>query len=428
MAAMKRSLDYYQANFSPYQFRQARIIEFPGYATFAQAFANTIPFSEDLGFTADPNKPDKIDFATYVTAHEMAHQWWAHQIVGADMQGGTVLSETLAQYSALLVMEQTYGPEGIRKFLRNELDAYLAARGGQAVEETPLIRVENQGYIHYRKGSLVMYLLRDQIGEAKVNTALRSLLARYAFKGAPYPTSRDLVDALRREAGDDPRAQDLITDLFEKITLYDLKTEEAQARRRPDGRYDVTLKITARKLYADGKGVETAAPLGTETFDLGVFTAEPGKSGFSRASVQSFTVRTFKDGEQTVTVTVDGKPASPCPHPTCRKPRSSDPCPPRRPTPAIGPACAIARAMAGLAPCRTTSFSSSCSSGPCPGGTSSLWPRPCWPASAPSPACSARRWRTWSGCAAWASRRRWTSSSPTRPPCASVASPSPAAP
>ena len=309
MAAMKRSLDYYQANFSPYQFRQARILEFPGYETFAQAFANTIPYSEAIGFTADPDKPDKIDFATYVTAHEMAHQWWAHQVIGADMQGATVLSETLSQYSALLVMEQIYGPEGIRKFLRNELDGYLSARGGQAVEETPLIRVEGQGYIHYNKGSLVMYLLRDQIGEAKVNAALRSLLARYAFEGAPYPTSRDLVDALRREAGDDPRAQALITDLFEKITLYDLKTEEAEARRRPDGRYDVTLKITARKLYADGKGVETPAPLGTETFDLGVFTAEPGKPGFTRAAVQSFTVRTLKDGEQTVTLTVNGRPA-----------------------------------------------------------------------------------------------------------------------
>jgi aminopeptidase N len=309
MAAMKRSLDYYQASFSPYQFRQARILEFPGYASFAQAFANTIPYSETIGFTADPERTDKIDYATYVTAHEMAHQWWAHQIVGADMQGATVLSETLAQYSALLIMEETYGPEGIRKFLRNELDAYLSARGGQAVEETPLIRVENQGYIHYRKGSLVMYLLRDQIGEAKVNAALRSLLARYAFKGAPFPTSRDLVDALRREAGDDARAQALITDLFEKITLYDLKTDAAEARRRPDGRYDVTLKVAARKLYADSKGAETPSPLGAETFDVGVFTAEPGKAGFSRASVQSFTVQTLKDGDQTLTLTVNGKPA-----------------------------------------------------------------------------------------------------------------------
>ena len=239
----------------------------------------------------------------------MAHQWWAHQVIGADMQGATVLSETLAQYSALLIMEQTYGPEGIRKFLRNELDSYLAARGGQAVEETPLIRVENQPYIHYRKGSLVMYLLRDQMGEARVNAALRSILASYAFKGAPYPTARDLVDALRREAGDDARAQALITDLFEKITLYDLKTEEAGAKRRTDGRYDVTLKVTARKLYADGKGRETAAPLGDETFDVGVFTAEPGKPGFTRASVQDFAARTLKDGTQVITLTVRDKPA-----------------------------------------------------------------------------------------------------------------------
>ncbi len=41
------------ANFGPYQFDQARIIEFPGYATFAQAFANTMPYSEAIGFVAD---------------------------------------------------------------------------------------------------------------------------------------------------------------------------------------------------------------------------------------------------------------------------------------------------------------------------------------------------------------------------------------
>ena len=43
-------------------------------ASFAQAFANTMPYSEIIGFVADTNDPDKIDFATYVTAHEMAHQ------------------------------------------------------------------------------------------------------------------------------------------------------------------------------------------------------------------------------------------------------------------------------------------------------------------------------------------------------------------
>jgi aminopeptidase N len=307
LAALKTGLDYYQANFSPYQFRQARILEFPGYQDFAQAFANTMPYSESIGFITDNTQPDKIDYVTYVTAHELAHQWWGHQMVGADMQGATALSETLAQYSALIVMEKTYGADGIRKFLKHELDRYLRARGGELIEELPLVRVEDQPYVHYRKGSLVMYLLRDRIGEDKVNAALRRLLAEHAFKGAPYPRSQDLVDALRAEAG--PEHQQLITDLFEKITLYDLKTRSAKAAKRADGRWDVTLTIEAKKAYADGQGKETpvAIPPG-ELFDIGVFTAEPGEPGFSSKDVQSLRAQPLRSGVQTVTVTVDKPP------------------------------------------------------------------------------------------------------------------------
>jgi aminopeptidase N len=305
LKALAVGLDYFQANFGPYQFRQARILEFPDYAQFAQAFANTMPYSEGIGFIGDNTQPDKIDFVTYVTAHELAHQWWAHQIIGADMQGGTALSETLAQYSALIVMEKIYGQDQIRRFLKRELDSYLRARGGELVEELPLIRVENQPYIHYRKGSLVMYLLRDQIGEDRVNAALRRLLAQYAFKGAPYPRSQDLVDALRAEAG--PEHQQLITDLFENITLYDVATKVAKVSKRSDGRYDVALTVTARKLYADGTGKEREVPL-SETFDLGVFTAEPGKKGFDAKSVLSLKPQMLKSGSQTLHVVVDAPP------------------------------------------------------------------------------------------------------------------------
>ena len=309
IGSLKTGLDYFQANFSPYQFRQARIIEFPAYEAFAQAFANTMPYSEAIGFVTDNTKPDKIDYVTYVTAHELAHQWWAHQVVGADVQGATSLSETLAQYSALIVMEKTYGADGIRKFLKFELDRYLRSRSGELVEELPLYRVEDQPYIHYRKGSLVMYLLRDRIGEAKVNAALRQLIQQYAFKGAPYPRSTDLVAALRTQAGADPVAQQLITDLFEKITLYDLRTRTAQVKARADGRYDVVLEIEAKKAYADGKGAETAVaiPAG-EVFDIGVFDAEPGKPGFAHKNVLSLRAVPLRSGVQRLTVTVDKPP------------------------------------------------------------------------------------------------------------------------
>src|SRR3546814_3449556 len=103
----KKSLDYYTRECSPYQFRQLRILEFPGYSTFAQAFAGTVPYSESIGFIADLRDEDDIDYVFYVTAHEVAHQWWAHQVVGANVQGATMLSESLAQYSALRSEEHT---------------------------------------------------------------------------------------------------------------------------------------------------------------------------------------------------------------------------------------------------------------------------------------------------------------------------------
>lgn len=299
LAASRVGLDYFSENFSPYQFRQFRILEFPGYASFAQAFANTIPYSEDIGFTADVTDPDEIDSVTYVTAHELGHQWWAHQVVGADQQGQTVLSETLAQYSALMVMERLYGPDKIRRFLKRELDSYLRSRGSGGVDEQPLMRVENQQYIHYNKGALVMYLLRDQLGEAQVNRALRRVIADHAFQGPPYPTSLDLVRALRAEAG--PQQQSLITDLFERITVYDLQARRAVTRRRPDGRWETRLTVNARKLYADGQGVETESAL-YETIDIGLFDTRPGEGAFDRSDVIALERQPVRSGQQTFTL------------------------------------------------------------------------------------------------------------------------------
>jgi aminopeptidase N len=307
MTAMKASLDYDQANFGPYQFHYMRFLEFPQWdGLFAQSFAGTVPWSEDLGFITDlPKEGDEIDYVTYVGAHEVAHQWWAHQVIGADEQGSTLLSETLAQYSALMVMKHMYGPDMIRRFLKYELDRYLRARGGDVLPEQPLERVEDQDYIHYRKGALVMYRLQDEIGEDAVNRALRRLIARFAFKGPPYPTALDLVADLRAEAPPDKQA--LITDLFEKITLYDLKATRAVAKKRPDGRYDVALTVSARKLYADGLGRETQAPM-SETLDIGAFASEPGKTGFDRSKVLALAREPIGSGVQTVHIVTDKPP------------------------------------------------------------------------------------------------------------------------
>jgi hypothetical protein len=304
LKSMRKSLDYFTANFGPDFNKQARIIEFPRVARFAQAFPGTMPYSEAIGFIANLSKPDDIDMVYYVVAHEMAHQWWAHQIIGANMQGATLLSETMAQYSALMVMEHEYGPDHMRKFLEYEMDNYLRSRGRETLKERPLLRVEaSQGYIHYRKGSVVMYYLKEMIGEDAVNRALRRVLERYRYAQPPYPTAHALVDALREETP--PEYHYLIADLFENITLFSNRTYSAKAAKQNDGSYQVTIEIDSRKLRSDDQGNETEAPV-DDWIEIGA-VAKAGKNHRYGKLLHRERVR-VKSGRQTFTFNVKEAP------------------------------------------------------------------------------------------------------------------------
>jgi aminopeptidase N len=304
LASMKASLDYCTAHFSPYQFRQLRIVEFPRYAQYALALPGTVPFSEAAGFIARPGDgPDDLDMPFYVTAHEVAHQWWGHQVAGANVQGYAWLSEGLANYSALTVLEHRYGRERLQKFLAYELDQYLLGRGAERKGERPLMLVEGQPYIHYNKGSLALYAYRELIGEAAMNRALAKFVAAKAFSGPPYPTSRDLIAALRTETPDSLAYA--ITDLFETITLWDNRTESAVASPRADGAYDVAISVHARKARADSIGTEREIAMG-DLIDIGVFGADtPG----SRLGAPLYRQKVWvRSADTTFTVVVKERP------------------------------------------------------------------------------------------------------------------------
>lgn len=270
LRAAKAALDYCTREFGPYQHRQLRILEFPRYAPFAQSFDNTIPYSEEIGFIADVRRDD-IDYPFFVTAHEVAHQWWGHQEAPADVQGAAMLSETLAEYTALMVMEKAYGREKIGRFLRYELNQYLEGRGGERRAEKPLMLVENQQYIHYNKGALAMYALRDYIGEEAVNGALRAFLAEWRFRGPPYPTSLDLMRHLRAAAPDSLKP--VVEDLFSRVTLWENHALSARARAVGGDRWEVTLTVEAKKLRADSLGNETEHRV-ADWIDVGVYAGD----------------------------------------------------------------------------------------------------------------------------------------------------------
>jgi ABC-2 type transport system permease protein len=269
--ATKKGLEYFSQNFGPYQFRQFRILEFPRYRFFAQSFPNTIPYSEGLGFIAHGTQENDLDVPFYVTGHELAHQWWGHQVFGCYAQGSNMLVETMAQYSALMVMEKEAGPQNIRKYLKHELDRYLRGRAGERRTEPPIARAQNEPYVWYQKGSLVMYALKDYIGEERLNEALRKYLEKVKFQDAPYTTSIEFVDAMRAATPDE--LKHIITDLFETITLFDNRAIEATWRETPDKKYAVKIIVSAKKLRADGLGAEKEIQIG-DLVDIGVFTGD----------------------------------------------------------------------------------------------------------------------------------------------------------
>jgi aminopeptidase N len=215
-----------------------------------------------------------------------------------------VLSETLANYSALMMLKHLRQDQ-LRAALKYMRARYLGWRATGS-SEPPLMRVETESWIGYQKGALAMYLIQERMGEDAVNRALRNLLARYKFKGPPYPRSIDLVNVLRAEAKTADE-QNLITDLFERVVLYDLKTPEPVAVRRADGKWDVTVPVEARKYSVSSEGKETEVEF-AENIEVGLFTADPSDYNSGAKDVIMMERRPIRSGKQVVKFLSDKKP------------------------------------------------------------------------------------------------------------------------
>jgi len=201
LTALTKGLDIYQREFGPYQFSYLRIVEFPAYGDYAQAFAGTIPFSENAGFIADLRDPKVFDEVTHITLHELAHQWWAHQVIGGDARGARLLSEGLAEYSATMAQRKIQGPHAGNQALMNANIAYRKGRSNRRDVEPALFREDGEPYVAYQKADMSLSMVSQAMGENRFHRVLRGFLHDHAFRGAPYPSSIEFVDRIGAELG-----------------------------------------------------------------------------------------------------------------------------------------------------------------------------------------------------------------------------------
>ncbi|MGZ5434010.1 MAG: M1 family metallopeptidase, partial [Thermoanaerobaculia bacterium] len=289
LRATKDSIAYFSDAFGPYPHAQLRVVEVPSHWNFGGfATPGVIFLSEKRGFMIDARDARRLDLVYRRVAHEVAHQWWGHTVSAARGPGATMITESLTKYSELLMLEREHGREAVRESLAHELDRYLSARTGETSGAEPALgRATNQAYLYYPKGAIVMYAIRDLVGEQALNAALREFVRDH---GGPHrgPTTADLLRKLPRHA--------LIDEWMNDVVLYDLRLDSASMRKLADGRYEVKLRITAAKRREGG----TSLPL-DESIDVGLFSPDNEPMLVAK--------QPLRDGANDVTLVVAQEPA-----------------------------------------------------------------------------------------------------------------------
>lgn len=289
------SLDYNSRQFGAYPYRQLRFVEYPSHPYLLGLTAHTglITYAEGFALARPDDDERKIDYAFAIIGHEVGHQWWGHQLTPARVEGGPFLAESLAWYSGMLVVEETFGREHLQRILDAMRAHYLSPREPRAV---PLLRAADQ-MDAYRIGPFAMYALREAAGVETVNRALRNLLAKFPPGRAPYPTTLDFYAELR--AAVPPETHGLLKDLFEEITFWDLRATHIDVK-AIEGAHRVTLHVEAHKLKGDGTGKERAVPM-NDLIEVALYDAagKPLYRGSHR----------IRAGVQTIELTVARPPA-----------------------------------------------------------------------------------------------------------------------
>ncbi len=266
---VKRSFDYCTKNFCPFPYGFIRIAEIPNYVHYgARSQPTLFTWKENAGFISNLEDPEEIDMVFGICTHEMAHQWWGYIVKPAYAEGAEILTEAMAQYVEVMCLEKEYGKDMSRKLLKEEMNRYLTRRKKDVAGERPLMRsYEDQYYLNYPKSTVLMYALQDYIGEDRINGALRKLVQEYGHKEDVFPTSLDVVNAFKAVTPDS--LQYFITDLFETITLWENEAKSASYEELDDGKYKVTLEVSAHKFRADSIGNQTEIPI-DDYVDIGV--------------------------------------------------------------------------------------------------------------------------------------------------------------
>ncbi len=169
-------------------------------------------------------------------SHEIAHQWWGNFVAPQGL-GDVCLSESMAEFSSCWYTETALGNRA--QILTNNLSfAYtVAITEDKPVNSAGVYSAAKYVDIIYHKGSVVLDMLRREVGDTVMTQALGDYAATY---GRDFATVAQLRAVVEKASG-----QDLawfFTQWFSRVGLI-----HAQVSARPiqhdDGTWSVRVRV-----------------------------------------------------------------------------------------------------------------------------------------------------------------------------------------
>jgi len=287
------TLEYCSHEYGAYPYKQVTFVEHPGHGPGMHAETAMITFEEGFSQLNPKDDPKLLDFPFAVVSHEVSHQWWGGQLPYAYAGGAGLLTESPAWYTAMRVINKTYGKDHVQQLHDFFHQPYPILPIKPSV---PLLRSFDP-YGAYRKGPFALHALSAYMGEERVNLAYNRLVTKYRSGDLPPATSLDLYKELKAVTPDS--LQTLLQDYFEANTFWNFKMERAAAEQTASGAWKVTMEMTARKTVVSEAGTETELPM-TEWVEIGVFGTNSKPLYLQKHRVRS--------GRQEIVITVPDKP------------------------------------------------------------------------------------------------------------------------
>jgi ABC-type transport system involved in multi-copper enzyme maturation permease subunit len=233
LACLDGARKYYSEWFYPYPWKELKLSEFPGIASYAQGFPTNITFSESIGFLTESDP--KTNVAFMVTAHESAHQWWGNILEPGKGPNGDILSEGMAHFSTVLLTQQMLGEHERIELLKRFESRYNDGR--QVDSERPLVKIDGSRpgdrTCTYDKGGWVAWMLLNKMGRENALHGCQAFIREFE-KGPDHPVLQDFIATMRKFAPDVADFDEFVQQWFFKVIVPEYKLTEGTKQRVAD--------------------------------------------------------------------------------------------------------------------------------------------------------------------------------------------------